>query len=153
MNNFANFQPEDLLKAAKEARIPENMQQFAGETVAKTQEAYENISDAAADNAKAAQEVLSVAQTGAKELSEKVAENLSANTQAAFDAAKAIATASTLPEAAKLQADFLQQQFAVAGAQTKEFFELSTKLTQETLQMVNSATAKSFEKMKAAGQQ
>jgi len=149
MNNFAKFQPEDLLKAAKEARIPENMQQFAGETVAKTQEAYANLSSAATDNAKAAQEVMSVAQTGAKELSEKVAENFSANTQAAFDAAKAIATADTLPKAAKLQADFFQQQLAIAGSQTKEFFELSTKLTQETFQMVNSATTKSFEKMKS----
>ncbi len=150
MTNFNNFQPEDFLKAAKEARIPENMQQIAGDTVAKTQEAYANISTAAADNAKTAQDVMSVAQTGAKEIGEKVAENLSANTQAAFDAAKAIATADTLPKAAKLQADFLQQQMAIAGAQTKEFFELSTKLTQETFQMVNSATSKSFEKMKPA---
>ena len=79
---------------------------------------------------------------------EKAVENFTANTQAAFDAAQAIASASTIPEAAKLQADFFQQQLATAGAQTKEFFELSTKLTQETFQTMNSATAKTFEQFK-----
>lgn len=148
MNDFTAFKPEEFFKAAKDARIPENMQQFAGETIAKTHEAYVKMSDAAADNAKAAEEVMSVAQTGAKELGEKVAENFSSNAQAAFDAAQAIAGATTLPEAAKLQADYFQQFFAVTGAQTKEIFELSTKLTQETFQTLNSATAKNFEQFK-----
>lgn len=148
MNDFAKFKPEDFFKAAKDAKIPENMQQFAGETIAKTHEAYVKISDAAVDGAKTAEEVISVAQVGAKELGEKAVENFTANTQAAFDAAQAIASASTIPEAAKLQADFFQQQLATAGAQTKEFFELSTKLTQETFQTMNSATAKTFEQFK-----
>jgi len=148
MNDFTKFKPEDFFKAAKDAKIPENVQQIAGDTIAKTHEAYVKMSDAAADGAKTAEEVISVAQVGARELGEKAVENFTANTQSAFDAAQAIASASTIPEAAKLQADFFQQQLAIAGAQTKEFFELSTKLTQETFQTVNSATAKSFEQFK-----
>ena len=149
MNDFTKFKPEDFFKAAKDAKIPENVQQFAGETIAKTHEAYVKLSDAAADNAKTAEEVIVVAQTGAKELGEKVVENITANAQAAFDAAQAIAGAGSIPEAAKLQADFFQQQLAIAGTQTKEFFELSSKLTQETFQTMNSATAKSFEQFKS----
>ena len=80
-----------------------------------------------------------------KAFGEKVLHNTTVNTEAAFDAAQAIARARSLPEAARLQADFMQQQLAVAGAQTKELFELSTKLARQTLESVNAAAAKSFD--------
>ncbi len=53
--------------------------------------------------------------------------NTEANTEAVFEAAKAIARAKTFPEALRLQTSFLQQQFTAAGAQSKELFELSTR--------------------------
>ena len=80
------------------------------------------------------EEVLLAAQAGAKSIGEKVLHNTAVNTEAAFDAAQAIVRAKTIPEAASLQADFLQQQFAVAGAQTKEFLELSTKVASQTFE-------------------
>ena len=73
------------------------------------------------------------------------------NTEAAFDAAQAIVRAKTIPEAARLQADFVQQQLAVAGAQTKELLELSTKVAKQTFEINNAAATKSFEQMKKAG--
>ena len=39
----------------------------------------------------------------------------------------------------------MQKQFAAASAQAKELFDLSTRVTHETLETVNSATTKSFE--------
>ena len=71
--------------------------------------------------------------------------------EAAFDAAQAIVRAKTIPEAARLQADFVQQQLAVAGAQTKELLELSTKVAKQTFEFYNAAATKSFEQMKKAG--
>ena len=65
-------------------------------------------------------------------------------------AAQAIARAKTLPEAARLQADFVQQQATAATAQTKELLELSAKVTKQTFESVNAAAAKSFEQMKKA---
>jgi hypothetical protein len=53
-----------------------------------------------------------------------------------------------MPEAARLQADFLQQQAAVATQQTKELFELSSKVAKQTFESINKATAKSFEHLK-----
>ncbi len=43
---------------------------------------------------------------------------------------------------------FFQQQVTAAGAQTKELFELSTKVAQQTFESINSAATKTFEQMK-----
>lgn len=149
MNDF-NFKTQDIFAVAKEARIPENVQAIAEESVAKTHEAFTKLSAVAKDNAKAVEEVVLAAQAGAKAVAEKVLHNTTANTEAAFDAARAIARAKTLPEAARLQVDFVQQQLTVASQQTKELFELGTKVAQQTFQTVNAAATKSFEQLKKA---
>lgn len=148
MNEQFTRQAEEMLDAAKNARIPENVQAMAEEGVTKTREAYDKISTATKDGAKVVEELMLAAQADAKAIGEKVIGLAVANTQAAFDAAQAIARARSIPEAAKLQADFFQQQFAVAGAQTKEFFELSTKVARQTFETMNSAATKSFEQLK-----
>jgi hypothetical protein len=62
-----------------------------------------------------------------------------------------MARARTFPEIARLQANYWQQQFAVAGSQSKELFELSNKVTKQALETVGAATTKSFEQFKSAG--
>ncbi|MDX2257796.1 MAG: phasin family protein [Hyphomicrobiaceae bacterium] len=151
MNEQFTRQAQDMFAAAKDARIPENFQAFAEDAVAKSRDAFAKITTVAQDNAKAVEEVFLAAQAGAKAIGERMLHNTAVNTEAAFDAAQAIARAKTLPEAARLQANFFQQQFAVAGAQTKELFELSTKVARQTFESMNSAAAKSFEQMKKAG--
>lgn len=153
MNNMNDFsrQASDMFNAAKEARIPENVQHVAEEAVSKTREAYQKLSVVAKDQAKVVEDVMLAAQAGAKAFGEKVLHNTTVNTEAAFDAAQAIVRAKTLPEAARLQADYVQQQMTVAGAQTKELFELSTKIAKQTFEQVNAAASKTFEQMKKAG--
>lgn len=148
MNEQFTQQAQDMFAAAKEARIPENFQAFAEEGVSKSREAFVKMNAVAQDSAKAAEEVFLAAQAGAKAIGEKVVHNTTVNAQAAFDAAESIARAKTLPEAARLQANYLQQQFAVAGAQTKELFELSTKVARQTFETVNTITSKNFEQFK-----
>jgi hypothetical protein len=150
MNDFMKRQAEEFLNATKSVHLPENMQAFAQESVAKTREAYDKLSGAAKDQAKVAEDVLLATQAGAKAIGAKVLDNVSVNAEAAFDAAEAIAKARTLPEAARLQAEFVQKQFAAACAQTKELFELSTRVAQQTFQSVNDIATKSFEQMKKA---
>jgi len=41
-----------------------------------------------------------------------------------------------------LQTSFVQKQLAATSAQTKELFELSTKVTQQTFEIFNAATTK-----------
>jgi phasin len=148
MNEQFTRQAQDMFRAAQDARIPESMQAMAEDGVAKTREAYQKLQDAAKDNAKVVEDVVLAAQAGAKAIGEKVLHNTAVNTEAAFDAAQALARARSLPEAARLQADFVQNQLAVAGAQTKELFELSTKIARQTFESMNAAATRSFEQMK-----
>lgn len=151
MNDQFTRQAQDMFTAAKDARIPENIQAMAEEGVQKTREAYYKMNEVAKDGAKVVEEVVLASQAGAKAIGEKLVHNTSVNTEAAFDAAQAIARAKTLPEVVRLQADYLQQQFAVAGAQSKELFELSAQVAKQTIETVNAAATKGFEQMKKAG--
>jgi hypothetical protein len=151
MNDQFARQAQDMLAAAKEARIPENVQAFAEDSVAKTREAYTKMSTAAQDGVKAMQEIMLAAQAGAKSFGEKMLHTATLNAEAAFDAAEAMAKAKTVPEMARLQASFVQQQLATASAQTKEFFELSNKIGRQTLESMNAAATKTFEQIKSVG--
>lgn len=151
MNEQFTRQAEDLLAAAKDARIPENVQAFAEDSVAKTRDAYSKMSAAAKESAQATEEIFQAAQAGAKSFGEKILHNASVNAEAIFDAAEAMARAKTVPEIARLQASFVQQQLAAASTQTKEFFELSNKISRQTLESVNAVATKTFEQMKKVG--
>jgi hypothetical protein len=151
MNDQFTRQAQSMLAAAKEARIPENVQAFAEDSVAKTREAYTKLNAAAQDSVKAMQEIVLAAQAGAKSFGEKVLHTASVNAEAAFDAAEAMARAKTVPEIARLQASFIQQQLATASTQTKEFIELSNKIGRQTLESMNAVASKTFEQFKNVG--
>jgi hypothetical protein len=144
-------QAQEMFSAGKDAKVPENISAFAEDAVAKSREVYQKVSAAAKDNAKVAEEVMLTAQAGAKSIGDKLVANTLANTEAAFEAAQAIARARTFPEIARLQANFFQQQFAAAGTQSKELFELSSKVAKQTMETVGAATSKSFEQLKTVG--
>jgi hypothetical protein len=138
-------QGSEMFGAAKNARITDNVQAFAEESVAKTREAYRKIDALAKDGAKVLEDVVLTAQAGAKALGEKVMTNASTNAEAAFDAARAIARARTLPEVARIQRDLMQHQIAAANAQAKEVLDLSANIARQTLETVNAAVTKAFE--------
>ena len=140
-------QAQEMFTAGKDAKVPENISAFAEDAIAKSRDAYHKFATLAKDNAKVAEEVLLTTQAGAKSIGEKIVANTFANTEAA----QAMARARTFPEIARLHANFWQQQFATVGSQSKELFELSSKVTKQALETVGSATTKSFEQMKNAG--
>lgn len=143
-------QAQDMFAAAKDARIPENIQHFAEESVTKTREVFNKLNAAAKDNAKVLEDVVLASTAGNKAIGEKLFQNTVSNAEALFDAAAAIAKSKTLPEAAQIQAKFFQTQLNVAGTQTKELFELSTKVAKQTFETINQAATKSFEQIKKA---
>lgn len=151
MNEEFTRQTQEMLSAAKDARIPENVQAFAEDSVAKTRDAYSKMSAAAKESAQAAEEIILTAQAGAKSFGEKILQNASVNAEAIFDAAEAMARAKTVPEIARLQATFVQQQLAAASSQSKEFFELSSKISRQTLEGMNAIATKTFDQMKKVG--
>lgn len=148
MNDAFTRQAQEMFNAAKDARIPENVQHMAEEGILRTREAYDKLSAVAKDGVKVTEEVVLAMHAGARAIGEKVFDNATSNTEAAFDAAQAIARAKTLQEAARLQAMYFQQQISAAGAQTKELFELSTKVAKQTFDSVNAAATKTFDQLK-----
>ncbi len=148
MSDQFTRQAQEMFAAAQDARIPENIQAFVEDSVAKSRDAFEKISSVTQDNAKSVEGLVSAAQDGVKSLGEKMLENTAVNAEAAFDAAEEISRAKTLPEAARIQASFVQSQMSVAGAQTKELFELYTKVAQQSFETLNAVANNSFEKLK-----
>ena len=124
-------QAEAILKASQLGQLPEHVQAIAHDGLANTREAT----------------LKSIALM--KTLAAKTLDNALANTEAAFDAAQAIARAKDMNEAAQLQTRFLQAQFAKAGEQGKEFYELAAKLTQQTFATLNSTAMKSIGQLAA----
>ena len=148
MNENLARQAHEMLDAANHARIPETVQAFAEESLTKSRGVYEKVSALAKDNAKVVEELLVAAQAKAKTIGEKVVDNAVTNTEAAFAAAQAIARAKTLPEAARLQLEFVQTQLAVAGNLTKDLFAMQAEAARQTYAALNAAATKSFAQMK-----
>ena len=148
MNDQFTRQAQEMFSAAKDARIPENMQALAEDSVNRSREFYQKMNETAQQNVNAIEEFMLASHAGAKSVSEKLMQNMTANAEAAFDAAQEMSRAKTLPEAARRQADFVQQQAAAATEQTKDFFELSSKVAKQTFESLNKATAASFDKSK-----
>jgi hypothetical protein len=128
----------------KDARIPENVQALAQQSVAATQEIYAKTATVAQDGAKAITQIADTVWGSAKILNEKLVQNVTANFEAAFTVAHSIATANSLPEIAKIQSEYLQQIAAQTTKQTKEFFDLSTRTTQHVFEKVQDATTHPF---------
>ncbi|MBU2532592.1 MAG: phasin family protein [Alphaproteobacteria bacterium] len=150
MNDQFTRQAQEMFNASKDARIPENIQAFAEDSVNKSREFYKKLNETTQDNVNAFEEFMLASHAGTKSVTEKMMQNMAANTESAFDAAQAIARSKTLPEAARLQADFFQQQTAAATQQTKELFELSSKVAKQTLESLSKATSATMSKMKSA---
>jgi hypothetical protein len=131
-------------KLFKDARVPENVQAIARESVAASKEFYAKTAAAAHDSAKAMTEIADTAWGSTKMLNEKIVQNVTANAEAAFSAAQAIATAKSLPEIAKLQSEFVQKFAAQAAEQTKEFFDLSSRATQHLIERAQAVAGKSL---------
>jgi phasin len=148
MNEHIKRQAEDFMNAAKAAKIPENIKALAEDGVARSQEAFENLTAAAKDQAKVAEDLALATQAGIKTIGIKLLDNATVNAEAAFDAARSIVRAGSVPEAFRLQAEFVQRQFAVAGAQTKELFELTTRVATQTFETASEAAAKTADKVR-----
>jgi phasin family protein len=141
LGNQAFSQAEQFFK---DVHLPENAQAMAQQSVAKTQEFYTKGAAVAQEGAKVLTQVAETAWGSTKMLNEKLVQNLTANIDASFAAAHAIAKAQSLPEALKLQTEFFRKLAAQTTEQTKEFFDLSTRATQHVFEQVQVAATKAM---------
>jgi hypothetical protein len=132
---FTDMFKADMFKAA----MPEQLQTLVQDGLAKSREVTVKSIVAAKDGAAYVGKSIPVASAETGALTETAFQQVIENTEAAYDAVKAISLAKTPVEAVQLQAQYMQAQFARAGEQTKELFELTTKVAQKAAQGMGTA--------------
>lgn len=141
----------DMFSIGPDGKISESMQWMTDDGIARGREALTTLTRMSKHQGKAAQKVICAAQSGTHAINEAVAANMSANANAMFDAAQAIASAKSFDEVVRLQAEFMHKQAATFAQQTQELMQLATSATQRTIETTNEAAAKSIKKMQKEG--
>lgn len=141
-------QTQEALAATTNVEVPAEIRSLAQDGVSKAREAYDNWTAATRTGGKALEEMVSVAQAASKTVTDKIVGNMLANTEVAFDVAEKIARAKTLTEAIAIQSKYAQGQVAIAGQQSKELFELSARVAQETAETLTGLATRSAEALK-----
>ena len=134
---FSNINPfsnafADLLKGAPFANPPSDVQRTVQEGLATSQAATLKSLSSAKDGVVAIEQAGNAVRLDGGKLASKVFEHVIHNSEAAFSAAQVVANAKSPSEAVQLHAQFVQSQFAKAGEQAKELFELSIGVAQRS---------------------
>ena len=124
-------QAQLFVDSAKNGHIPEQVRVVAEEGVKRMHEAFTSLNSAAQRDTERWKRVVHANYKAAREMERKCLENTATNVDAAFAAARSIAAARTLPEAARLYAEFVQQRLSAGSAQFQELFVLSQRSSTE----------------------
>ncbi len=145
MNEFAAKEAfGQAEKFFRSACAPEAMQSVMQDRVARSRKFYSEAAVVALGGTKALTELADAVWSSTKMLNDKIIRNASANAEAAFDAAQALAGAQSLSEMAKIQSEFVQQFFARAAAQSREFFDLSARAAEHVIETAQAAVSRSL---------
>ena len=142
MNDQFTKQFTDMFKANSFGQIPGQMQSAVQDGIAKTRDVTLQSIAAVRNGAETFGKSNMVAPKESGALTSRVFEQAIENTEAMFLAMQAMTQAKSPMEAMQLQAKFVQTQFAKAGEQTKELFELSTKVSQKTAEAMGGMVTK-----------
>ena len=129
---------------AKGVHTQEPVQSDMQESVGKSRKFYSKAVTATQDGAMVLTELVDTAWSNTRMLNDKIIQNATANAEATFDAAQAIARATSFSEVAKIHSEFVHQLTAKAAAQSKEFVDLSARATQHVLKTAQAAASKSL---------
>ncbi len=120
-------QAQLFVESAKNGHIPEQVRMVAEESVKRMHEAFTSLNSAAQEGTDQWKRMLHANYKTAREMERKCLQNTATNVDAAFAAARSIAAARTVPEAARLYAEFVQQQLSTGSAQMQELLALSQR--------------------------
>lgn len=117
--------------------------------MSQTRKAFDQLQSATREHAAHTDTVIASVQAHGKTIADKLLTHSATNAEATFTAALKMVQAPTLPDAARLHAEFMQSQMAAATAQTQELFQLSTKVATSTMEQFQAAASKMFGAVKA----
>jgi hypothetical protein len=140
--------PKEVFSAAEKLLCSacwlEPVQSVMQDSVARSRALYSRGVAGALDGARALTEVTDTVWSSTKMLNDKIMQNATANAEAAFDAAQALAGAKSFAEAATIQSEFVQQLTARAAAQSREFFDLWARAAEHVIETAHAAASKSL---------
>lgn len=137
-------QAQEFLKSAQGIKMPTDIQGMSGDAVKQARESYAQLETISKEITKAMEQVSTTAQKSSLVLSDKITDNVKENTDAVMQAVTKITAAKSIPEAITAQTEFVQAQMTKAGEQSKELYELSTKVAQDAADQFNKAATKAM---------
>jgi len=132
-------QAQQCVDAAQNGRMPEQVRTAVEENVKRVHEAYINLNSAAQAGTQSWERILNANYEIARKMGRKWLKDTATNVDAAFIAARSIAAAQTVPDAAQLYAKFVQQQLSAGSLQIQESLALA-----QHVGAVDSGTDKNF---------
>ena len=125
-----------------DAAVPEGVRALAEKSVTQTRQAYDRSLDAFDTSLTTFERTFDAAGQGATAFNRKIIDIARRNVDAGFDLASSLAGAKTLTDIMELQAAFWRKQFGVLTAQAEEVRALSTKVTTDAAEQINSQLAR-----------
>ncbi len=148
MNDQIARQSSQLFAATNLTEYSAGLEGLASDGLSRACETLIHLNSVAADNAKALEDLTSVAYRGATSIGEQVWKIAETNAKAAFDVVDAVSRSTSLPEVLNVQTRYIETQVQNAGAQFKELYELSNTVAQQILQTANSAADRGLARVK-----
>ena len=112
--------------------VPTQMRQFAEQSVEQAKKAVDGFLTAAQKTAVTLENQASAAQSGAKDVSQKVMNFAEANINTSFEFAQKLVRAKDIQEVMALQQEFLKSQMQAMQAQAKDLGTAATKAAMES---------------------
>ena len=129
-------------KAPAAMDVPPGVREAASKGIDQSLAAYNHIKSVTETTAQSVEASYTAAVKGSAELSAKALASMQANAHAAFDFMSALSSTKSLPDAMKLQSEFLQKQSQALIAQGKEMAELAKKIATESAEPLKAGITK-----------
>ena len=122
--------------------VPEAVRAMAEKSVAQSREVYDRSKDALDASITTFERTFDAAGQGATAFNRKVIDIAQRNVNSGFDLAKSLAGAKNLTEIAEVQAAYWRTMFATLTSQAEEVRALSTKVSTDAAEQINSQMAR-----------
>jgi len=124
--------------------LPSSLTDLFEKSVARAKDAHEKVTTIVEHSTEAFEEAFSCASRGSAEYRVKLMEIARTNANSAFDLAREMFEAKSIPELFESAVSHQRRQFALAAAQMKELSALTQKVVSETTEPIRSGMAEPF---------
>jgi len=144
MSRAAATAAENMASATLRPELPTSLMDLFEKSVARAKDAHEKVVHIVQHSAEAFEEAASCANRGSVEYRNKLMEIARANADAAFDLARDLVQAKTLPELFESTVAHQRKQLELASAQVKELSALTQKVVSETAEPIRNRMTEPF---------